>query len=77
MTMICISDAHEVMQSLPLSDKKYVCMRCGARGSLHDMFYNSENRCVPHAESEGSGWTPMTGTDYFEQKSVTASRRRI
>ena len=63
---LCLSDAHEVMEALPINSGVYVCVRCGAHGSHHDMFTNPETRCSPHLETEGSGWAPMTGTDYFE-----------
>lgn len=59
-----ISDAHDVYQSLPLTDNRYVCIRCGYRGNLHEMFHGV--RCTPHFEKESSGWLPMEGTDYFE-----------
>ena len=50
-----VSDAHEVVQCLPLSDKKYKCNRCGLTGSI-DALFSDTQRCSPHLESITSGW---------------------
>lgn len=51
---LIVSRAHEVVQSLPLRDGLLVCVRCGLRGALADLFGSA--RCVPHIELASSGW---------------------
>lgn len=52
-TDLIVSDAHEVVLQNFCKDK-YVCMHCGARGSLEDLF--GDKRCTPHLELLSSGW---------------------
>ncbi len=54
---LIVSTAHEVAQVLPLASEQYTCLRCGTRGSLTKLFSSeAEHRCVPHFETEASGW---------------------
>lgn len=46
---------HEVVQTLPLSDNQYACVRCGLRGSREDLF-SDDNPCDPHFVTGTSGW---------------------
>ena len=50
------SYAHEIVQCVPLSDKKYKCVRCSMVGSLKDLF-SKDKKCTPHFESITSGWS--------------------
>lgn len=56
MMKVLVSEAHEVVQCLPLSDKKYSCVRCGLKGDIQDLF-SKDKRCIPHYESVTSGWS--------------------
>ena len=53
-----ISRAHEVAERLPIGGGSYLCLRCGMVGSMREMFRDSEKRCRPHLERDGSGWLP-------------------
>ena len=50
-----LSTAHEVVQCLPLTDKKYKCLRCGVSGAISTL-YSEESKCHSHLESLTSGW---------------------
>jgi hypothetical protein len=44
------SRAHEVFECLPIRTNKYVCIRCGVRGTLERLFSQKpEERCNPRA----------------------------
>lgn len=54
MSDFIISRAHEVVQGLPLSAKRYVCTKCGLKGSIDDLF--GKVRCTPTVYRMSSGW---------------------
>lgn len=56
-----VSYAHDVRQDLPLSAKRYVCMRCGLTGDLATLF--GERRCERHLEFATSGWLDESWRD--------------
>jgi hypothetical protein len=60
---VIVSRAHEVCEALPVWSGVYVCMRCGLRGSLDDLFSpDPSKRCVPHFVLRSSGWFPESPT---------------
>ena len=58
MTKLIISDAHEVVQTTPLSASQYKCLRCNLIGSLENLF--GVIRCTLHFETASSGWKDMS-----------------
>lgn len=53
---LILNDAHEV-HSADRSQGQYVCVACGLRGGLDDLF--GAKRCRPHLVTRSSGWEEM------------------